>query len=642
MCGIAGLLGVEPDLARPAADRMLAALRHRGPNDEGVEHLPNPVGAGPPLVLVHTRLAILDLSAAGHQPMPDPSVPGPARPWVVFNGEIYNFEDVRDELAAGGLVTRTGTDTEVILLAHRRWGPDAVERFRGMFAYALTDPSRRQVRFVRDRLGIKPLYFLRPPGGGLLFASEVRALLAAGPELAPRRLDPKAVEAFLAQGVVYGGDAHLLGARALGPGEVLTTDWSGRPVWARRYWQVPVPAGPRPTRPAAVAELGRTLREAVRQHLIADVPVGVFLSGGVDSTAITTLATELSRDPVRTVSIGFDQATHDETGAAEEFARELGTDHRTVRLTGDVVRGELDRLLAAMDVPTTDGVNTFYAARAARDAGVTVALSGLGGDEVFGGYQTFRDIPRARRLMGLFPGREMAGPAFRWLGKRLGSRAGAKLAEALARPGDPVHLYLLRREVFLPAERRLLMPLPPGSDPVTGVPPETLAELREACAGRDPENQVSALELTGYMRHTLLRDSDVFSMAQGLELRVPLVDHRLVELVAPLPGAWKRFGGLPKPLLLEAAGPRLPKKVGRLPKRGFMFPWEHWFRGDLSPAVEERLTDRGVWAAVGIDPSGPGKLWGRFRRGDPTVTGFQVLALTVLADVVARQHLAAA
>ena len=240
-----------------------------------------------------------------------------------------------------------------------------------MFAFALADPGRGQVWLARDRLGIKPLYLFRPAGGGLLFASEVRALLAAGPELVPRRLSRRAVESFLAQGVVYGDEGHVEGIRELEPGSALTVDWLGRPLRHRTYWRA---------------------RAASRAEAVE--------AGGVDSSVLATLATEASPGPVRTVSVGFDVADYDETAVAERFARELGTEHVCVRVSAADVRTDLDTLLAAVDQPTIDGMNTFYAARAARAAGVKVVLSGLGGDEIFGGYSTFRDVPRRWRGRG--------------------------------------------------------------------------------------------------------------------------------------------------------------------------------------------------------------------------------------------------
>src|SRR5262249_20892631 len=251
---------------------------------------------------------------------------GPA-PWITFNGEIYNYRQVAAELAPLGLVPRGGSDTEVMLLAYRAWGEATVERFRGMFAFVLADPARRRVWFARARLGIKPLPLCRPARGGLLFASEVRAILAAGPQLVPRRLCRRAVESFLAQGAVYGADSHVEGVTMLAPGESLVTDWDGKPVASRRDWSIPfAPAGVPPVaRSVAVTGLGKVAREAVRQHLVADVPVGVFLSGGIDSASVTTLATETACGRVRTVSVGFDRREFDETEVAAGFARELGT-----------------------------------------------------------------------------------------------------------------------------------------------------------------------------------------------------------------------------------------------------------------------------------------------------------------------------
>ncbi|MBY0457409.1 MAG: asparagine synthase (glutamine-hydrolyzing), partial [Gemmataceae bacterium] len=348
-------MGIESPIAGPAAARMLSALRHRGPDDTGREWVPAANGGLPPVALAHARLAILDPTPAGHQPMS--GGPAGARTWVTFNGEIYNFHELAGELAARGHPAHTLTDTEVLLNAYQVWGEAAVEKLRGMFAFALADPAAGRVWFARDRLGIKPLYLYRPAGGGLLFASEVRALLAAGPNLVPRRLDRRAVESFLSQGAVYGPEAHVEGVRALDPGETLTTDWSGNPVGRRRYWAIPfAPAGaPTPHRAGAVSELGRVAREALRLHLIADVPLGVFLSAGVDSTSVATLATESAPGGVRTVSVGFDRPEFDETEPAAAFARELGTDHQTVRLTAADIRTDLESVLAATDQPTVDG-----------------------------------------------------------------------------------------------------------------------------------------------------------------------------------------------------------------------------------------------------------------------------------------------
>jgi asparagine synthase (glutamine-hydrolysing) len=642
MCGMAGLLGVPPELATPAAARMLAALRHRGPDGGGVDVVPDPNGQAHPAVLVHTRLAIRDLSPAGRQPMADES--GNRRPnWIVYNGEVFNFLDLHGELAQADWPCRTRCDTEVILHAYRVWGEAAVERFRGMFAWCLLDAGRGTAWFCRDRLGIKPLYLYRPSGGGLLFASEVRTLLAAGPTLVPPHVSASALEGYLAQGAVYGAGAIVTGVELLEPAHSLVTDWSGRSVRSAAYWRLPFgrieTAAPPTDRARAVAALHDTLREAVALRLTADVPVGLFLSGGVDSAAVATIATEVNGPQVQTVSIGFDQPQFDETEQAARVARELGTEHRTLRLTGSDVLDDLPDVLAAVDQPTVDGFNTYFVARQARRAGLTVALSGVGGDELFGGYASFRDVPRAVRWRRrLTPVRSAVRPAARLLAAMLG-RGTAKAATLLDRPTCPLHAYLLRRELFLPADRRSLHRLPFGCEPNNGLQSALADDMLRHSGALDSFNQVSLFELSGYLRHMLLRDADVFSMAHALEVRVPLLDHRLVEQVAALPGKWKRANGRPKPLLLDAVGPRLPAHAYTAPKRGFTFPWDAWLRGPLRERARQALEDGDIWSQLGVDPSGPRHVWGRFERSDRRLSALQVLGLVVLADYTARHGL---
>jgi asparagine synthase (glutamine-hydrolysing) len=624
---------------------MLAALTHRGPDDSGLVVVPPPRPGEEPAVLAHTRLAILDLTPAGHQPMPDrPVEPRRAANWIVFNGEVYNYRELQPDLATAGWPCRSRCDTEAILHAYRVWGEDCVERFRGMFAWCLLDAARGEAWLCRDRLGIKPLYLARPASGGLLFASEVRALLATGPALVPSHLNEGALESFLAQGAVFGPEAIVRGVELLPPGESLWVDWSGRAVRRRRYWALPFepPNGHGGDTRRAAAGVGETLREAVRLRLLSDVPLGVFLSGGIDSAVLATVATEVAGTEVQTVSIGFDQPAYDETTVAAEVARELGTRHRTLRLSGQNVLDDLPEVLAAVDQPTVDGFNTYFVARTARRAGLTVALSGVGGDELFGGYASFRDVPRARRWGARL--RPLGGAAR--LGARLfggaAGRRGAKAVELLTRGGEPAAVYLLRRELFLPDDRRSMLPSPGGSDPVSGVPGSVLDELRGQARGLDAFNQVSLFELSAYMRHMLLRDADVFSMAHGLEVRVPLLDHRLVELVAGLPGRAKKADARPKPLLLDAVGPRLPARVWALPKRGFTFPWGEWLRGPLRQHAAAALGKGDVWRTLGMNPDGPLRLWARFMGGDRRVAALQVLALLVLGDLAARHGLRAA
>ena len=634
MCGIAGVVGGQRD-HRGIARELLEAVRHRGPDDEGVEH------PTPSVTFVHTRLAILDTSPCGHQPMRDQPSEAHATNWVTFNGEIFNFLELREELGRAGHPCSTLSDTEVILKAYRLWGRECVRRFVGMFALCIYDGARNEAILYRDRLGIKPVYLYRPPGGGLAFASELRALLALGSAVVPPVLNRMALESFLAQGAVQGEDSLVEGVTLLPPGCWLVVD--GRTGEERErvtYWSLPnTPAEPE-SREEAVARLGVLARDAVRLRLISDVPIGLFLSGGIDSAAMLALATEVSTGPLHTLSVGFDVASHDETDEAAATARLFGSKHQTIRLTGAGVLEDMPEALEAMDQPTVDGTNTYFVSRAARAAGLTVALSGLGGDELFGGYASFRDVPRALRL------RRFAG----WLRplaplvERAPSRGIVKAAEALRRHPDALAMYLLRRELFLPSERRRLHARPDGSDASSGLPKTLESLIRRESGGLDVENQVSRFEIELYMRHMLLRDGDVFSMAAPIEYRVPFLDHRLVEAAFAMPGAWKRPDPRPKPLLLDAVGPSMPAAVWQRPKRGFTFPWRAWLSGSgaLAQLAADAASDRATWESLGMKPGAVRTTWARFQRGDARVSPLQVLAFVTLRAFALRTGLHAA
>jgi asparagine synthase (glutamine-hydrolysing) len=653
MCGIAGLIGLERALALPAAERMRAALRHRGPDDQGLEIVERP--GGHPAVLVHTRLSIVELSAAGHQPMRDHPQDAASRPnFVTFNGEIYNHTELHEPLARAGFACRSRSDTEVILSGYRAWGTSAAERFEGMFAFCLLDVDAGRVWLCRDRVGIKPLYVFRPPGGGLLFASEVRALLAAGPELVPRRLNRAALESYFAQGAVMSEHAVLDGAELLKPGESWSLDFTGRVLERRRYWTVSFGVGADDAEPArfrseVVAELGVALRRSLKKLLLADVPVGLFLSSGVDSSAVASIACEVSSEALRTIAIGFDVKELDETAGAALIARELGMRHERVELSGASVLAAFDDVLRATDQPTVDGFNTYFVSRAARQSGLTVALSGLGGDELFGGYRSFIDVPRAlglARLRGQSPDSRRSAllraalratarlPALRSRGRAL-----AKAEEALARPAELVQLYYLRRELFSPAGRRALQALPPASDPYCGVELEALEALERAVAGRELPSQIAELEYASYMRHMLLRDTDVFSMAHGLEVRVPMLEHYAVAEAARARGRWLLPDPRPKPLLVDAVGPRLPARSWQAKKRGFTFPWGVWLAGPLRERARAALSDP-IWRSSGVEPRAVENVWTRFASGDTRVSPLEVLALVVLESYLREHRLA--
>lgn len=679
MCGIAGAIGVEPDQVEVAARNMLAAVLHRGPDGHGMELVTDASGLA--AAIAHSRLAILDLSEDGRQPMRDRSVDFAQSPnWIVFNGEIFNYRAIQTELACTNWPCRTRTDTEVILNAYRVWGERCVEKFRGMFAWCVLDVQQGQAWLCRDRLGIKPLYVYRPQGGGLIFASEVRAILAVGPELIAPKLSSDAIESFLAQGAVFGDRSIVEGIELLPAGHSLVVDWKGNTLRQGPYWEAPrnlertseqVPmrdrmechfgptevdmsstkgsktlknhrrSAPQGDRASSVRELGIRIRDAVALRLISDVPLGLFLSGGIDSCALATLAMEVSDTKLQTLSVRFDAKEFDESEIAARVAKELGTEHSVVDLSGEMVLDELDSVLDAVDQPTVDGFNTFFVSRAAKRAGLTVALSGLGGDELFGGYASFRDVPRggtAQKMSNwLGPGRQWLSHCCSWLP----FRSSYKASELLIRPHSPVHGYLLRRELFFPKERRQLLPLPARSCPQSGIERETLAGFQSATVDDDAINEISHMELLGYMRSMLLRDADVFSMVNQLELRVPLLDHKVVEFALSLPGVWKRPDPRPKPLLIDAVGPRLPKFIQHLPKRGFTFPWKPWLLGPLCSRVDAIVNDAPFWESLGFIPGSPARIWQRFREGDGRIAALQILAFLVLHRYVQKLSLTA-
>jgi asparagine synthase (glutamine-hydrolysing) len=634
MCGIGGLIGIR-DEHQLIARRLLSGLRHRGPDDEGIE---NPALT---VSLVHTRLAILDLSPSGHQPMHDKAPLGRKPNWVVFNGEIFNYRELRRELAAKGWSCEGRSDTSVILAAYRAWGESFVGRLRGMFAFGLYDSACGILHLARDRLGIKPLYLFRTSEGGVIFASELRALLGLGSDLVAPNVDPRALESYFAQGAVCGVDTIVAGVTMLEPATHLRFEAdTGREIGRKRYWQLPLECAAPGARDAEVSRLSSLVRETLRLHLSSDAPLGIFLSGGIDSSAMVTLAREADPGVLRTLNLSFEFEDANENKEAAAIAEAFGAEHSEVRLTGAEVLARLEPALGAVDQPTVDGFNTYFVSQAAREAGLTVALSGLGGDELFGGYASFRDVPRLAILQRSRSLQRFIGLAARMIP----NRAGTKLAELPHRSVSSLSLYLLRRELFMPHERRLLQALPKEMDPMTGVSLKVLDELNLRSETLDEVNKISLYEIELYMRNMLLRDGDIFSMAAPIEYRVPFLDHVLVEAIFRLPGAWKKPDPRPKALLVDIVGPNLPKAVWQRAKRGFALPWERWFspEGALFKVGRDAAYDSKTWRDLGLHPGGVSRIWERFATGDRRISALQPLAFVTLRDFSVRHRLSAA
>ena len=652
MCGICGVAFTSRNAEAESRVRaMAAAMRHRGPDEEGF--LLGEARA-PGLALGMRRLSIIDL-AGGHQPIWNETKDVA----VVFNGELYGYRDLRERLILCGHRFATESDTEMLVHAWEEWGEDALNELRGMFAFALLDLRERYATapilfLARDPLGIKPLYYTQTPQG-FAFASEVRALLAAG--VAAKSLSRDALTSYLLFGSVSEPVTLVEGVFSLPPGHrmLLHVPERRRVPRARQWWDPAVSPAARDTRkPRDLASAAKKLRpmleDAVKTHLIADVPVGLFLSSGLDSGAIAALAAE-AQNGIQSFTLTFPGTAFDEAAAARVIAQHCGTKHTEVPLDGEAVVMRLDEAISALDQPTMDAVNTYFVSWAARKVGLKVALSGLGGDELFAGYSTFADTPRfarliraawfvpavARRLTKLL----VAGLA----GSGASPDAGRKAAAAWVSPDALPHPYFFTRTLFPPGKLEQVIeprfrPSTIGPDGVT-LEPTWLGWLQRAADEArklEPVAGVSWLEMRSYMASTLLRDTDSVSMAQSLEVRVPMLDTPLMEFVNALPDAARRRPGAQKALLVEAIRDLLPGEILGQKKRTFTLPWEEWLRGPLQKKLEASFANPAAALMPSLRSGGVQGVWHDFLAGKTTWS--RPWSLYVLNEWC-RRHLAA-
>ncbi len=574
MCGIAGLF--YPDTPKPVDPARIMAMTdvqaHRGPDGSGVW---TTAGVG----LGHRRLSIIDV-AGSPQPM---TLPGDAAV-VTYNGEIYNFAEVRAELRAMGAVFRTGGDTEVLLHAWAAWGPDMLTRLNGMFAFALYDAGRRSLFLARDRMGVKPLHYVRLSDGAVAFASELKGLLAH--PLVRRTPDAHAIEDYMALGYVPDDACIVAGVRKLPAGHFLLIERGRGVPDPVRWWDIDFSNRATGTVRDLSAELIDLMRDGVRSRMVADVPLGAFLSGGVDSSAVVVLMAEASRQPVRTCTIGFNEADHDERGPAELVARRFATDHATRTVASDDF-GLIDTLVAAFDEPFADAsaLATYRVCALARET-VTVALSGDGADEALAGYRRYRFHAAEEKVRGLVPA-GLRGAVFGTLGRAYPKadwaprpfRAKTTLL-ALAQGGDAAYAGAVG--VTAPATRMALYG-DAMKRAIGGYRGEQryVATMRDAPA-RDGLDRAQYADFRHWLPGDILTKVDRTSMAVGLEAREPLLDHRLVEFCATLPHAMRLRAGQGKWLMKHALEPWLPREILYRPKMGFVTPVSHWFRHALA------------------------------------------------------------
>jgi asparagine synthase (glutamine-hydrolysing) len=597
MCGIAGVVRRDGAIAPDPAEALGAALAHRGPDGHGVWRSP-----ADDVLLVHRRLAIIDPGPSGAQPMATPD----GRHRIVFNGEVYNYRELRRSLEARGERFTTGSDTEVLLRLLACDGAAALAQVRGMFALGWWDAESRSLVLARDRFGIKPLY-VAARDNSIAFASEVRALMSSG--LVERTVDPAGVLGYLAWGTVPPTLTCVAGVDSLLPGTWLQWGADGRRVQQPFADVTAVHARPcsGATESALRARVGAAVQDSVAAHLVADVPVGIFLSGGIDSSAILSAAVNAGVSELNTYTVRFDGPSS-EHEYARLVASTFGATHHELVLDSSRIVSDLPRILAHLDQPTLDGVNGFYVAAAVAETGIKAVLSGTGGDELFGGYPSFRRLPAALRLKRrLAPVAPAMGAA---VAAVLPQRLTARWQHFMSGNGAIDGAYRTQRGLYMPAElERLAGPALRDQWAPTAARVAAAESVLFDGAATTLEGDVARLETRVYLGSQLLRDLDVMSMAHGLEVRVPFVDQLLLDAVWPDLGAYPALMRN-KRLLHETLSRPLPRAAVDRPKQGFTLPFSQWMGGELQPFVRSGmayLAESG-WIAPGV-PDATWRAW---------------------------------
>jgi asparagine synthase (glutamine-hydrolysing) len=618
MCGINGIVNFKgTEKAKQLVQQMNACLSHRGPDNDGVFAVEG-------VVLGHRRLSIIDLSSAGNQPM----FSADGRYALVYNGELYNYQALkfdlqRAESGAGkaAYLFKTDSDTEVILAAYARWGKECLRLFNGMYAMAIWDEQEKELFIARDRMGIKPLYYSQA-GDALIFSSEIRAVMESG--LVKRKLDREALADYLRYQTVHAPSTIIQNVKMLLPGHYMTV--KGRDIAIKRYWSPKVKENKGLTYQKTCEKVNELFHASVERRLIADVPFGAFLSGGIDSSAVVAAMSKVSSSRVETFSVTFDESEFSEAKYARLIAEKFMTDHHEIRLKPGDFLEELPRSLKAMDHPSGDGPNTYVVSKATKAAGITMALSGLGGDELFAGYDVFKRMAGlgAKKWLNLLPGfsKKTGGALLRTL--KPGAASEKKNALLRLKKINFTSAYPLTRQVLLDDTLNKLL----GS----GLAPNEVEKIISGLESIGPDHilsKVSIAEITTYMQNVLLRDADQMSMAHALEVRVPFLDHELVEFVLSVPDRFK-YPSTPKKLLIDAMGDALPREIVDRPKMGFTLPFKTWMKKELHSFCEERmhaLAGRDLFVKAEVI-----KLWEQFLKDDPRVSWSRIWYLVVLED----------
>jgi asparagine synthase (glutamine-hydrolysing) len=624
MCGIAGF-SINGDQQVPrvkGADiisEMTKALAHRGPDAENNWN-------DDQVYLGHRRLSIIDLSESSNQPMHSSD----DRYVIIYNGELYNYRELKLELqrvSQGGTdkpyFFKTNSDTEVVIAAYERWGMDCLQKFNGMYAFALYDKVEKKLVIVRDRLGIKPLYYSFK-NGQLVFASEVRAILKSG--FVSKTINKNSIADYFLYQTVQSPNTIIEDIKMLMPGHYMI--YKNHELSMQRYWSCfdHSKQENKLNYKETTKRVNELLFHAVERRLIADVPFGAFLSGGIDSSAVVGIMSQISSQKINTFNVSFDESEFSEAKYAQKIANKFETNHHEIKLKPEDFLDQLPEALMALDHPSGDGPNTYIVSKATKNAGITMALSGLGGDELFAGYDVFKRMLEIdkKAYLNIFPTWMRKLPAAAIKAKRK-SVAGDKIFEVLTQDSISIQLaYGITRKVFSDAQLKSVLNAVGQKnnlqDFINSVPTTN---------SQHKLSYVSELEIGSYMQNVLLRDTDQMSMAVALEVRVPFLDYKLVEYVLSINDEFK-FPSSPKKLLIDSLNGLLPEEIINRPKMGFTLPWKHWLKNELRSFCETNL--KLLAKRDFVRNEGLMQLWDSFLKDDKKVSWSRIWHLVVLED----------
>jgi asparagine synthase (glutamine-hydrolysing) len=626
MCGITGIVGntINSNVYHTAIQKMTDAIAHRGPNSQGLwndEHC----------FFGHRRLSIIDLSEAGNQPF----ISQDGRYILIYNGELYNYKDLKFELqrAEHGsknipYIFKTNTDTEVILASYLRWGNNCMKRFNGMFAFAIWDTVEQKLVIARDRLGVKPLYY-QYKNNTLVFASEIRALIYSG--IIDKKINQSAVAEYIQYATVHAPNTILQDVKVLMPGNFLELHQNNLTI--SQYWNINDYAKSKQdlSYKETCKKINELLTASVERRLVADVPFGAFLSGGIDSSAIVGLMSKVSSDKIQTFNVSFDEGEFSEAKYAKQISQKFNTQHHEIKLTPTDFLNQLPEALAAIDHPSGDGPNSYIVSKATKQAGITMALSGLGGDELFAGYDIFKRFYELEKKawLNIIPAKGLVG---KFISAKKKSVQGDKTSEILELNSiNGYQAYPVNRKLFNQTDyQSLLKHKYNDSNFIFNVIKNNTADKQHILS------RVSLYEIETYMQNVLLRDADQMSMAVALEVRVPFLDYQLVEFVLGVKDEYK-FPHTPKKLLIDSLGDLLPNEIVNRSKMGFTLPWKDWLKGDLREFCEDNIIQFSKRSFVNREAVLI--IWNRFLNNDPKITWSRIWHLVVLNNWINTHHI---